>query len=527
MKKAPKVLLTIVITLLLLIGAFSLFAYTYLNDTLKPVMIEEFERQTDQEYTLDFSGITINLLGRSVTVDSVAIQPNSDQQPIQKISAASISVQEIKWFSFFNNPFPHFGAIVVDRPYVEAIRPKITGQSFSKTKAPANSAASDIPTFNFIIKNGGGKLIKPNKQEVASIADISLKAEDVDIQEILNGSELVFLDKLDVQAKGIQWLLEDKLYELKADAFNFEKATQKAVFKNFKLNPLAPKYRFSEIRGHQLDRMELSIPQITATGIELDSLSHNRLDINRLTVSGAKLHVFRDKYKDRPEGVNEKPLFYDLAAATDFSFELKEADISNSTVIYEEHQPPAKETGSISFNRIDATVKNFRSKAHPKFQEDSLLLNVEALFMDAAPLKLDIGYALFDSLNTHTVDLTVGSFNPKIASDIIENVGFIRIEDGMVDDLHARYTLDNTSAKGAVLVRYRDLKISILDKENPDKSSLRQKFGDFIANTFVINSNNTGDKAQPGPIDYERDIEKSIFAYWWKAIFDGIKNTVK
>jgi hypothetical protein len=44
---------------------------------------------------------------------------------------------------------------------------------------------------------------------------------------------------------------------------------------------------------------------------------------------------------------------------------------------------------------------------------------------------------------------------------------------------------------------------------------------------MVLNSKNPkGDQFLPTTISYERDIQRSIINYWWKAIFTGSKETL-
>ena len=87
--------------------------------------------------------------------------------------------------------------------------------------------------------------------------------------------------------------------------------------------------------------------------------------------------------------------------------------------------------------------------------------------------------------------------------------------------------LNSESASGEVLVEYRDLKVKFLNKDNPDNNGLKEGVKNFIANTFAINSNNTGNDAETGEIDFEREKNKSIFAYWWKSLLSGLKDVIQ
>ena len=367
----------------------------------------------------------------------------------------------------------------------------------------------------------------PMKQEVFRVDNISVEARDVNLNELLDGSQLIFMDNLIINGSGLRLSMERKLYEITAGDFSFNKETQYASLADFNLTPLAPKYRFSEFKNRQIDRIDLSIPSIEFIGFEMSTLANRHFELDSLHIAGARMEVFRDKYKERPPGINPKPLLHEIATSTDFSFGLNKAAITDANITYEEHKPPAQKTGSISFNNINATIQDFRTENHPEFREDSLNLDVETLFMNTSRMTLDVGYATFDRNNTHTVSVNLDSFDPKEAGDMLQHVGFVKIEDGLVESLSANYSLNSKSASGEVSILYRDLKVSFLNKDNPDKKGLKQQLGDFIANTFVLKSDNLGENARIGEINFEREVEKSIFAYWWKSLLDGIKEVIR
>jgi hypothetical protein len=75
------------------------------------------------------------------------------------------------------------------------------------------------------------------------------------------------------------------------------------------------------------------------------------------------------------------------------------------------------------------------------------------------------------------------------------------------------------------LINYEDFKISILNQNND--GAKRAKLASFWANKMVLNSKfPKGNKATPISIYYERDIQRSIINYWWKALFTGTKESL-
>ncbi|MAL17720.1 MAG: hypothetical protein CL670_13970 [Balneola sp.] len=528
MKKTLKVFLIIVISILVLVGSAAVIAPIFLNEPLKKALTEEFRKQTNQDYILDYSTFDIGILGRSISVDSVVVKPDSASPHIRKISAQTISINGIQWFSLLNRSFPVFKSIVINKPNVEVFTRDYSSNAFSRSSnGEAEEIADKISTFNLIINSGSGKLVRQNGEELVTVADLSLRAQDVDVNQLLDGSELIFMDNLTINGSGIKWSLEKKLYQFTVGDFHFEKKAEYLSLDNVALTPVVQKYRFSEILDRQIDRIDLNIPALELIGFTLDSLASNQLEIDSMQITGAQMEVFRDKQKERLPGYNTKPLLHELATSTDFSFGLNTINISDTDITYQEHKPPSEEPGSISFNDINATVTNLRTESHPEFYNDSLRLNINARFMNTSPLTLDVGYATFDNLNSHTVHVQLDSFDPKDAANMLNNVAFVEIEDGFVESLSANMELNSSASSGEVTLLYKDLKVSFLNKDNPQKKGLKQWAGDFIANTFVLKSDNLGDKPRVGIFTFPRDKEKSIFAYWWKSLLEGIKQVIK
>ncbi|WP_020401685.1 hypothetical protein [Gracilimonas tropica] len=529
MKKAFKVLFIGIICLLLLAGLTSIFISYFYSDTLQQELVSEFETQTDHQYSISISDIDLGFLTRTVTIDSMRVEPNVNSK-LRSISAASVSINGIRWLSWWSQPVPDFSQIEVISPQVEIVVPQ--DYSFQANQLSNNSsqtaALDSLDNFNFTLKNGRGILIEEgSERELLSIDDISLEATEVNLQQLLSQSKILFLDGLSVKGSGIKWPLYDTFYEMNIGDFSFDKAAQSAQISNLNFTPTLPKYKFSQEHGHQLDRIQLEIPEIELLGFDLDSLINNRFDVDTLQLKNAWMEVFRNKQIPRPEEESVKPLFYELASATDFSLGIETILVSNSDIIYEEHKPPSDSTGSISFNELSATLTDFKTMQHPKFNEAVFRWDVETLFMNSSPLSVQVEYPLYDMTNTHTVKAQLESIDPKEVSGMLRNVGFIELKDGFVEGMETEMTLNSDSATGEVLIEYRDLKVKFLNDENPEKNGLKQRVKTFVANTFAIKSNNTGEDAETGQIDFEREKNKSIFAYWWKSLLSGMKDVIR
>ncbi|HET8864083.1 MAG TPA: hypothetical protein VFM80_00205 [Gracilimonas sp.] len=527
MKKVLKVSAIVLASLLLIALVATFILPIFLEQPLKKALVEEFDKQTEQNYELGFDDLDISLFSRSISVDSIFVKPDSTSPHVQQITATSISISGISLWSLFSSSFPDFNSITVKEPNVQILERDLSSSLFSgKDSAETGEALEDLDTFTLFIENGSGTISTADGTELFSISDISLEAGDVDINKLLDGSELLFMEYLLIQGAGVKWNIQKDFYDLKIGNFSFDKQARSLDIANIALTPLLPKYEFSETKGYQLDRIDLEIPELSLSGLDLNSLTEDHVNVAEIEINEAWMEVFRNKKVDRKEGVNVKPMLNKLANSIDFSIGVDNITISDATIIYEEHKAPSDSSAAISFDDLDATISNIRTASHPSFTEDTLTLHVETLFMDTAPLTLDVSYPVFNEADIHTVKANLGSLDPKVAEKILARSGFVRVESGFVKSLDAELGLNSKSSKGKALILYRDLKISFLD-EDTGEQGFGERFKDFIANNFSIKSENTEPDPTIGEIDFEREVEKSIFAYWWKSLLSGIKDSIQ
>lgn len=530
MNKALKVFLISLLVVVVLAITVAFLIPRIFDDSIREALITEFESQTEQNYSLDFSDIRIGLLSRTISVDSISVRPDSTTPHVQHISSTSVSLNGIQWLSLLSQPLPDFASITITEPRVELLERELSSLFENDSEIDSSSTDStiqDLDSFHLYIVDGSGVISQEDGRELLSIADVDLEVQSIDINKLLNGSELLFMDNVIANVTDLKWSLHDKFYEFTVAGFRFDKTNETISFTDIDFTPILPKYEFSQARGYQLDRIHLEIPDVQLTGVKLDSLRAKHAEVHKIQVRNAWMEVFRNKQIERRSAETVKPLLNEIAKSIDFSIGLDSVLISDATIIYEEHKPPSEESGYISFDNLDAVLTNFKTALHPKFEEAILELHVETLFMDAAPLTVDVNYPLYNVNDRHTVKAKLESLDPKIAGDILEKVGFVRIEEGFIESLDAEFVLTSESSSGEALILYRDLKVSMLNQNNPEREGIGQRFKDFIANTFAIKSENTADDPRIGEIDFEREKGKSIFAYWWKSLLSGLKDTIQ
>ena len=109
----------------------------------------------------------------------------------------------------------------------------------------------------------------------------------------------------------------------------------------------------------------------------------------------------------------------------------------------------------------------------------------------------------------------------------MENNVFLRIEKGHSKGLNFSLKANNSYAMGSMQFYYKGLKVLMIDKQTNKTSGIDESLASFLANTFVINSNNPSwFVLKEGDIYFERDENKSLFNYWAKSFLSGVLSSL-
>lgn len=528
MKRKHVYILSTAALILMIVLSAGFLLPVFLESPLKSALVEEFNKQSGMEYTLSVSDINIEIWTGTIGADSLRIMPENDSAELRSLEMDQIRITGIKWLSLLTRSFPDFDDVTIQRPRsvlrTRPISPEKPGRSDSSA---ASLMKGEARIFDVHIIEGSGKIIRSDQSELFTLGSFSLTAENVNLQNILRGSYIPYLDELTFSGRDLVWNLDRNLYRFSIGEFSFSKKEEKATVQQLAFTPMAPKYRFAELRGRQLDRYDLSVASIRFSGLDLGRIAENEIEIDSLLLSGSHLDVFHDKHMEPATGMRYKPLLNEVAHRIPYSLELNTAVIEEANIYYGEHRPAAPEPGYVTFNDISAELNNFRTASHPDFRKDTLKLELSTRFMDSSELKLKVRYPVFDKKETHFIDASLASFNPEKASGMLNNVAFVEVKSGIVNSMDWKMKLTNEQAEGTMRLDYQNLKISMLSKNASGSKTLRTRISSFVANNFILDGSNTGPDLKPGEIRFEREKDKGIFGYWWKATLSGIKSTIK
>ncbi len=382
----------------------------------------------------------------------------------------------------------------------------------------------DIREANFRLVNISGKPFK----------DFSLAHISASIQNVAIDSGTVYrnfgypkADNFVLAVKDAAYLLPDSLYHVSVGQVTLYPMQDEIVLSNVRLTPQLDKEQLAKMVGHRKDWISGHIAHVRLQHIDMHKLMvDNLIAVQNLTVDSASLHLYKDK-RLKPLPRQKMPSIREALQQLPVPFSIDTLMVKNGSVLYEEQVPLASEAGQISFDRIYASVYH-TTNIDSLWPQSTLEADAQARFMGTTRLQISMDLPLSSRTGRHKLRGQLDMLPLPVMNRILEPVTFTSIKSGVGHSIKFEIEADDEKATGNVDFVYDDLKIALLNRQDPEDPRFKHKVGSVVANWFVIKADNPtrNQILRAGPIYYARDDKASVFNYWWRALLTGLKVSV-
>ncbi|MCK5775617.1 MAG: hypothetical protein KAH25_05555, partial [Bacteroidales bacterium] len=207
-------------------------------------------------------------------------------------------------------------------------------------------------------------------------------------------------------------------------------------------------------------------------------------------------------------------------------FEINEIIIKSSDVLYTETAKDATKAGKIEFKDLEINIKNV---GNTKAWQKNKRLIADAQTLVAGKGKLNINFDFPLRSNTFYIKGNLGIMNMTAFNSITEPNANLKIHEGLIQKMDFSASFNRNRSKGKMNLYYDDLDFSIFKENSKSGKKRKKKLLSFVAKSFVVadaNPNKKGD-FHKGEMAFERDPNKGLFAYIWKTLFSGFKDTIR
>ncbi len=459
--------------------------------------------------------IQVTLFRRTLKVKSLEWASNSDSSNLRQHSlrVKTLTARGISLYELFINNTIQFDKVTIDSGKFQFDR-----SSSSIFPKPGNLAS---PTFKFqtILLNAIETQVTLDSL-VSFYALLNCTLKDLSIAK-------KEASKVDYRVKSLEGTInkvnisrQQGLYGLTIANILFNTDTGIITIDSTLLIPNYKKYKFAHRAEGQSGRINISIPQVRMTGIDFKQLADTICLISKIEINSFDLYYFKDKRFAL--SLNNKPLPMVNFLKLPYSIRVDTIQIRNSHLVYEEFPKAGIESGSISFNNIQATLTNLNNRIR---KDEPIMANLQAtaLLMNSGRINANFQFPLDGSL-TYRAQGTISELPFSKLNPILKSIVDVRVESGYLNLLTFNFNYTDRVSKGLMQVDYEDLHVIILNKNKESTNSIKT----LIVNVFVkgkIDQSQT--KVQRSAvIDIERDRTKSIFNVWSKSVLDGLKRSM-
>lgn len=292
----------------------------------------------------------------------------------------------------------------------------------------------------------------------------------------------------------------------------------RAQINNFAMKPLVSRAQFIKMIPVERDLYDIKAGQITAEG-EWDLFSHNKLiNASQVGIESADANIFRSKIpKDDPK---IKALYSKMLRSIKIPMTIRNLDLKNSVLVYEEDTPESMGPGKLTFSNFNMNVKNLNS-AKIKGKPTKVDIKINCSFMNLSPLSVNWNFDVADqndrfAISGKTSNLPANGINPFIRPYL-----HVTATAGTIQEMLFNFKGNPAGLHGTFNLKHKDLKIAVLNKNNHEKKG----FLTAVANVFLKSDSGSFPEAVTVE-NVERDPTKSFFNLFWRGIEQGLKKTL-
>ncbi|MVT06811.1 AsmA family protein [Chitinophaga tropicalis] len=539
-----KALLALAILIVFVLGVSRYISHRW-NRQIQWQLRSYVQDISDSLYTLRYANMDLNLLTGSLTLEKVSLIRDPDvykrmqaQQRAPKLiysfTADRVSLRYFKVFRYFTTKRLSAGSLQFQNPIVMLELNSRNIDTTAKRNAYQNisSKIKSLYLGNLILDHTNLRynVVKKDSGLVFThLEDLSIQVKDflIDSAALEDPTRFLYARNYEFGLKEYRYRTPDSLYWMHLKNIRYSAGKQMLRIGQFAAEPRYSRQQFDIRSVYQRDRFDVKLNDIELSELQPRRLLEQQVIwANKLVIGNGDLDIYHNrklpmsgqlKYGQFPNQLLLKipiPIYIDTLIG-------KKADLT-----YTEINPKSDEAGKLSFKQVRGTFRNITNIDSMIRKKSTITADLDAVFMNSGKLRAHFDFSLKDTTGGFGVSGQLKDMEGKSLNPILKPLGMVEVKSCYIDDLTFSMTGNERQASGQIKFLYKDLKISILKKEEDSHEYKRKGLLSLFANALVIKDSNpdNGETRITYP-HFTRDPEKSFFNLVWKTLFTGIKET--
>ncbi len=491
----------------------------------------------EELYDIEISKVQFNSFFSKITFPYIFIRPKEELYEITETDSlpGRLFYLEIRDFSMssdgiidfarkrdkinFNHLyFPHVLLTVLENP------------DGRKEKEQPSEEESEMPQ-SAEIKNLHIHLISMDQKLFADTTMQLLNAKNIEFSGgISHGKNKedtvadILLKNYTLQTGAIGFFPQQDLYSYHCDSIQMSATDSILNLFSLKVAPLYGKREFKNHLTYQIDRMDVQVESVALLGFDPNLLiNKNQLLLSQITINNAHIGVFRDR--NPPLDPSRSPVMpVKLMRTAPVPFFVSEIELNVLDVIYSELPENATNEGVVPITGIRGNISNFTNMPDSLQRDSMMIINTTGQFFEEAKLTASFDYNLMDMNGGYRAKGELSRLDFTRLNPVLMPLVSVEVEDGMHEKNTFFFSGNDVKSTGEIAMQYTGLNITL----EPDRSDLRQDIVNWAGRNMLYHPSNpaNNNELRTGTIDFERDVTRFVFHYWWNCYLSGIKNIV-
>ncbi|MBO9635618.1 MAG: hypothetical protein J7578_21115 [Chitinophagaceae bacterium] len=340
-------------------------------------------------------------------------------------------------------------------------------------------------------------------------------------------TRLLFAEYASMLCKKISWKDKRGLYEFIVSDVDFNSRGQRMAISRIGVNPLLPEATFLQQFKYATDRFDIELKDVRMVNLNVASLMKQSIAADSMIVGNSRFRIYRDISYPHDGRDRTSYLPHQQLMELPVPLSIKEVVFPSGFIEYKERNSKSEQSGKVQFHQVSVRISNLTNDTTILKENGICKLRFHSRFLNRAPIDATIQFYPLDEKGKFTIEGTLGSMPATAVNQLSVPMGLAKIEKGSIRKLSFSLSGNDYRADGPVTILYHDLGVSLLKKDEEDKSLDKKKLASLMARIMIKKANpGKNDEVRTAHVHFERDIHRSFFHLVWKSIFAGVKESV-
>ncbi|WP_156180399.1 hypothetical protein [Rufibacter radiotolerans] len=335
-------------------------------------------------------------------------------------------------------------------------------------------------------------------------------------------------DDLGLLIQGYTYFTRDSLYALEVKEIKASMRNRSLMADSLRVRPLFSKEAYDTLFTYARNRVDAVVPEIIMQKISLRALFNNQdIIAEKMMIKNPVVEVYRDNRLGfnpelRPPTLQSALRDVELYIRVD-TILVEKNNFLHPIIAIDGIKPAVFVLDSIQLQAYNVTNDTALIRIN-----NIMTVNASALFMGASTLQVRFLFEMDHAKDRYTYQGTLEPMDFSALNPLLENMVYIRIKRGWINKASFSMEATGEEATGQVHFPYKNLKVQLLNRHNPDNPGFLLKAGSRLVNWLIIKSNNPSafGKFRKGEVKVMLDPQRSVSYHISKSVQDGVTSSL-